>query len=302
MRCPGRGGSSARRRDGGDAGQHQRPSHRPSLFAAFRRRVMIDIDPGFTQFWHAQGLGGANVDGHDIYFTIGELIGTPGCSIPTGGIEWLPVRPPVVLDDWPMSPARSVHDGRKLARRRSGRSSSGRTYGLKVHEFRKFLAMPLRSEGARFEIALDIHPVTNAISAALRELGWQIVDPEGSGAPGDFASMCRIQAPSFPSRKASMQRPTAVGSAIGRRGTWRRAARRWFRTRASARRLGRGRPGRVSDGRGRGSRGRGHRRPLRRALSGRSPARGGALRLASRPGPLLRGGRDHLTARIRDLD
>ena len=28
------------------------------LFAAFRRRVMIDIDPGFTQFWHAQGLAG----------------------------------------------------------------------------------------------------------------------------------------------------------------------------------------------------------------------------------------------------
>ena len=26
---------------------------------------MVDIDPGFTQFWHAEGLAGANVEGHD---------------------------------------------------------------------------------------------------------------------------------------------------------------------------------------------------------------------------------------------
>jgi hypothetical protein len=49
--------------------------------------VFVDIDPGFTQFWHEQGLAGANVPGHDVHFTIGEHIGTPGCPIPTGGIR-----------------------------------------------------------------------------------------------------------------------------------------------------------------------------------------------------------------------
>jgi hypothetical protein len=73
----------------------------PALLRGFRRRVFVDIDPGFTQFWHAQGLPGARVGGHDLHFTIGELIGTPGCPIPTGGIDWHTVRPPVVLDDWP---------------------------------------------------------------------------------------------------------------------------------------------------------------------------------------------------------
>ena len=28
----------------------------PSLFGRFRRRVFIDIDPGYTQFWHAAGI------------------------------------------------------------------------------------------------------------------------------------------------------------------------------------------------------------------------------------------------------
>ena len=74
----------------------------PRLLGAFRRRVMVDIDPGFTQFWHDAGLAGAHVEGHDVYFTIGELIGTRACPVPTGGIEWLTVRQPVVLTDWPM--------------------------------------------------------------------------------------------------------------------------------------------------------------------------------------------------------
>ncbi len=44
---------------GGDAGQHQRPPDASrACSSAFRRRVMVDIDPGFTQFWHEEGLAG----------------------------------------------------------------------------------------------------------------------------------------------------------------------------------------------------------------------------------------------------
>lgn len=151
----------------------------PRLFGAFRRRVMVDIDPGFTQFWHDAGLAGANVDGHDLHFTIGELIGTPGCPIPTGGVDWRPVRPPVVLDDWP-----TVHSGdpdrfTTIATWRGPFGPiehGGRTYGLKVHEFRKFIALPQHSPH-RFEIALDIHPADEGDLAALREHGWRIADP-----------------------------------------------------------------------------------------------------------------------------
>src|SRR5438093_9341662 len=40
-----------------------------------RTRVYIDEDPGFTHFWHAAGLPGARLAGHDFYFTLGRNVG-----------------------------------------------------------------------------------------------------------------------------------------------------------------------------------------------------------------------------------
>jgi len=151
----------------------------PRLFGSFRRRVMVDIDPGFTQFWHQEGLPGANVDGHDLYFTIGELIGTRGCPIPTGGIEWHPVRQPVVLEDWPVVETKETDRFTTIATWRGPFGPvehGGRKYGLKVHEFRKFVELPQRSP-QRFEIALDYHPADEGDVEALREHGWTVADP-----------------------------------------------------------------------------------------------------------------------------
>jgi hypothetical protein len=151
----------------------------PSLFDAFRQRVMVDIDPGFTQFWHEAGIPEANVEGHDTYFTIGELIGTPGCPIPTGGIGWRPTRQPVVLDDWPVTDSPQLDRFTTIATWRGPFGPiehGGRTYGLKVHEFRKFISLPRDSQHG-FEIALDIHPAETPDLEALKENRWRIVDP-----------------------------------------------------------------------------------------------------------------------------
>jgi hypothetical protein len=158
----------------------------PTLFEAFRRRVMVDIDPGFTQFWHAQGLHGANVEGHDGYFTIGELIGSPDCPIPTGGIDWRPVRQPVVLDDWPAIEPGQPDRFTTIASWRGPFGPvehEGTTYDLKVHEFRRFMELPRRSPH-RFEIALDIHPGDRGDLQDLRSHGWLVADPrEVAGDP-----------------------------------------------------------------------------------------------------------------------
>jgi hypothetical protein len=163
----------------------------PRLFGAFRRRVLVDIDPGFTQFWHQEGLAGAHVAGHDVYFTIGELIGTDGCPIPTGGIDWHPVRQPVVLEDWPVAGGGDVDRFTTVATWRGPFGPvevAGRTYGLKVHEFRKFIELPRRSSHP-FEIALDIHPGDEADLIALREHGWRVADPlEVAGDPDALRS------------------------------------------------------------------------------------------------------------------
>jgi hypothetical protein len=50
-------------------------------------------------------------------------------------------------------------------------------FGLKVHEFRKFLELPRRSPYV-FELALDIHPSDVKDLESLRRNGWRIVDPK----------------------------------------------------------------------------------------------------------------------------
>jgi len=151
----------------------------PRLFDAFRRRVMVDIDPGFTQFWHAEGLPGARVEGHDLHFTIGERIGSPDCPIPTSGVDWRPVRQPVVLDDWPIVEPNDVDRFTTVGSWRPPFGPieyDGRRYGLKVHEFRRFVELPAWSPH-KFELALDMHPADDADRRALKEHGWHLVDP-----------------------------------------------------------------------------------------------------------------------------
>jgi hypothetical protein len=158
-----------------------------ALRRAPRRSVYLDDDPGFTQFWHAAGDPGARLEGHDAYYTFGANIGRPGCSIPTDGIAWRPMRPPVVLDDWPLAPDGDTERFTTVATWRGPYGpvqANGRTFGLKVHEFRRFVELPARAP-QRFELALDIHPEETRDLALLTRNGWHLVDPRALAADPD---------------------------------------------------------------------------------------------------------------------
>ncbi|MGH8542398.1 MAG: glycosyltransferase [Gammaproteobacteria bacterium] len=148
------------------------------LLDRFGRKAYVDLDPGFTQFWHAAATNGARLSGHDHYFTVGLNVGQPSCHVPTDGIDWRPLPPPVVLEEWPVCEG----DPEILTTIASWRGSfgpiehAGRTYGLKVHEFRKFLDLPGQVP-QKLEIALDIHPADDDDLENLLERGWSIVDP-----------------------------------------------------------------------------------------------------------------------------
>jgi hypothetical protein len=140
-------------------------------------RVFLDIDPGFGQMWRELGLHDPFVD-HDVYVTIGENIGRPECEIPTGNIDWVTTPQPVVLEHWPAQPPggdafTSVVSWRGPAAPVVYRD---KTYGLRVHEFRKFASLPKLSTET-FEVALDIHPADQADADLLRSNGWTLVDP-----------------------------------------------------------------------------------------------------------------------------
>jgi hypothetical protein len=152
----------------------------PALRSHLRRSAYVDLDPGYTQLWHAAGNAGAALEGHDHFFTVGESIGTPGCGIPTGNIRWRPVRPPVVLDEWPQSDSGAPDRFTTIASWRGAYGPieyEGETLGLKVHEFRKMIELPEKVD-LDFEIALDIHPGDAKDLNALRDHGWRIVDPK----------------------------------------------------------------------------------------------------------------------------
>lgn len=163
-------------------------AHEP-LLRRVRRRAYLDLDPGYTQFWHAAGLSGARLAGHDVYFSVAENIGRPGCDIPTGGLHWRAARQPVLLDRWPPCPSPGLTKFTTIASWRGafGRvQAPGKLYGQKSHEFRKLIDLPRRS-GFLFELALEIHPGDQADADALRAGGWTLRSPaEVSASAADF--------------------------------------------------------------------------------------------------------------------
>ncbi len=196
-----------------------------------RCKVFVDEEPGFTQYWHSTGA--ARVAGHDHYFTLGANIGHPECRIPSAGIPWRPLSPLVVLADWPPAPTTGFDRFTTIASWRGPFGPvrfDGRTLGLKVHEFRRFVTLPQETHHC-FEIALRIDPADGRDLESLRHHGWRIVDPLAvAGNPEAFRSYVRDSGGEF-----SVAQGVYVGTNSG-----------WFSER-TARYLASGRPALVQD-------------------------------------------------------
>ena len=130
--------------------------------------------------WREQGLHDAFA-GHEIFVTIAEKIGRPGCRIPTCGLEWVTTRQPVVLDQWPSRPGQ----GSAFTSIGAWRGPfapiefDGTSFGLRVHEFRKFAELPKLTR-QKFEIALEIYDTEVGDRELLRHGGWRLLDPLAS--------------------------------------------------------------------------------------------------------------------------
>jgi hypothetical protein len=148
----------------------------PEVLAAARRRVFLDIDPGFGQVWRELGLADVFA-GHDDFVTVGRNVGRDGCDVPAGGLRWLTIPHPVVLDRCPV--ADSGSDFTSVGSWRGPYDAidyEGRRLGLRAHEFRKLVELPTRVDAA-FRVALEIAPADVADREALESNGWQLLDP-----------------------------------------------------------------------------------------------------------------------------
>jgi hypothetical protein len=149
------------------------------LLKRFGRRAYVDLDPGFTQIWGAQGELDYQLSQHDRHFTVGLNLGAFDCEIPADGFEWVPLPPPVLLEEWPPPERREFDRFTTVATWRNPLGSlehGGRAYTLKHHQLRRFAELPQRT-GLPFEIALDVHPDEAAETEDLRQLGWSVVEP-----------------------------------------------------------------------------------------------------------------------------
>lgn len=152
------------------------------LLAPAKRRVFLDIDPGFGQMWRELTLADPFAN-HDCFVTIGENIGADDCAIPTCGLTWITTPQPVVLAHWPALPPIS-DTFTSVASWRGAYAPveyHGVTYGLRVHEFRKFVTLP-GVTGRRFELALDIDPADARDRHLLETNGWTLVNPRSVAA------------------------------------------------------------------------------------------------------------------------
>jgi len=164
----------------------------PDLIANIPARVYLDLDPAFVQVWHAQGID-MRFAGHTHFVTLGQAIGTPECPVPTCGLNWIPTRPPVVLDRWPVADCIS-HDGLTTIANWRGYGSvehEGMFYGQKAHSLRRFIDLPARTV-ERFMPAIAIHPGEVRDLEALNSNGWHLLNPVAvAGTPDDYQAFIR---------------------------------------------------------------------------------------------------------------
>ena len=156
-----------------------------------RRKVLIDTDPGWNHFvnyprWdESPGWKGTHgYRAHDHFFTYAENIGAEDCRLPTLGLDWLPTRPPVVLDLWQPEPPGEIWTTVLTWKNfQQSIEHEGMRYGTKELEFGKVETLPSLVP-ARLEMAIG---GADAPVDHWRSLGWTITSSvERSVTPSDY--------------------------------------------------------------------------------------------------------------------
>lgn len=139
-------------------------------------RVLIDTDPVFTQIDCIEDAAKrARALEHQHFFTFGECVGRPSCSMPDDGLPWRPTRQPVALHAWPVAPPRSggLYTTVMLWDSYDPREYRGRHYGMKALSMEAVFDFPLRL-GRRFELTLG---GLTSPTQRLLDAGWLLRDP-----------------------------------------------------------------------------------------------------------------------------
>lgn len=178
MRCFGLGKTKLRERLAGpNTLLNLSYSVHPPLLLQFERRIFCDLDPSEIFYWMTKMEMGQSY--HHEFWTIGLNAGKPDCRLPPSGVRWRtffplvdtefnqPQRRPTrfkftTIGQWYWGGAVEVNGNFPDLSKRVA--------------FEKYLALPVRTKKARFELAMNLGP-GDPEGARLSELGWHLVDP-----------------------------------------------------------------------------------------------------------------------------
>jgi hypothetical protein len=138
-------------------------------FLLCRRRVLLDMDPLFTQVGR---FGMEGLAEYHAYFTYGVNVGRPGCAVPTLGIDWQPTVPPVIPDAWePLRASEGPFTTIANWSAYGGVTYAGERYGQKDEEFLRVIGLP---ELAAWPLELALSGAPADVQQQFREAGWMI--------------------------------------------------------------------------------------------------------------------------------
>jgi hypothetical protein len=162
---------------------------REPLLGRFRRRALIDGDPGEIQV--SALTNDLGIDGHDVLFTAGLNVGSPNGRTPTLGREWIPFPQFVHLSLWsitappPGAPFTSITQWfwRELWWNSEVLETGKRAAYLHVLDLPRRTAHPI-------ELAVNLHPDDQTGDRELLlDHGWRLASPhDRAGSPEQYRS------------------------------------------------------------------------------------------------------------------
>jgi hypothetical protein len=153
---------------------------RPPLLSMFKRRAVIDLDPGLLQVPALSYDFG--LSGHEFFLTVGSNMSEPDCQVPDLGYTWYSFMPFVYLPSWNVAPDPGYEAPFSSVTQWTWNKieifHNERVLSISKRDaFLRYLEMPRRA-GRGFELAANIHPrdVTGDRELLLGT-GWTLVNP-----------------------------------------------------------------------------------------------------------------------------
>jgi hypothetical protein len=163
------------------------------LLSLFKRRVLLDGDPGH---WQVSALDfNMGQHDHEVFLTVGSKMRDADCEAPRVGLTWHPFPQIVHLSMWEVTP----DPGRGTPFTSVTQWNWGeiwwdkRAFSISKREaYLRCLELPRRT-GRPFELAANIHPQDKTGDRELlQQHGWKLVDPNRyCGSPSAYRDYIR---------------------------------------------------------------------------------------------------------------